>query len=99
MAARTFAVTGATGHIGQKIVQKLEAQGHTVRAVSRRAGVDIQDVAALSRAFSGADAVFLMIPPDLKTPDLRRQQNDIGAKLAESEKASGVRRVVFLSRI
>jgi uncharacterized protein YbjT (DUF2867 family) len=97
--AKTIAVTGATGHIGSVIVERLKAKGHTVRPVSRRAGVNLDDVAALTRVFTGADAVFLMIPPEVTAPDIRKRQNEAGEKLAQAASAAKVRRVVLLSSI
>lgn len=97
MAKKNIAVTGATGHVGAVVVERLRDAGHEVRGVSRGGGVSIDDVVKLRRAFAGADAAFLMIPPDMKAPDPRRRANDLGARLAEAVKAAGVRRVVFLS--
>lgn len=97
MAKKTMAVTGATGHVGEAAARRLRAAGHAVREVTRAAGVPIDDVARLTRAFTGVDAAFLMIPPDPKAPDPRRRSDELGAKLAEAVKAAGVRRVVFLS--
>lgn len=99
MPRKTYAVTGATGHVGKAAAERLKTQGHEVRLVSRSAGVSLEDVAALTRAFSGVDGVFLMIPPDFKAPDLRKRQNEFGEKLAEAARAAKVRRVVFLSSI
>jgi uncharacterized protein YbjT (DUF2867 family) len=99
MAKKIIAVTGATGHVGSAAAKRLRAAGHEVREVTRGAGVPVDDVAKLTRAFTGADAVFLMIPPDLKAPDPRKRMDELGAKLAEAVKAAGVRRVVFLSSI
>jgi uncharacterized protein YbjT (DUF2867 family) len=80
-------------------VKRLKAAGHDVREISRGAGVPIDDVGKLTRAFLGADAAFLMIPPDLKAPDPRKRADELGAKLGEAVKAAGVRRVVFLSSL
>jgi uncharacterized protein YbjT (DUF2867 family) len=99
MTAKTIAVTGATGHVGSVIADRLKAKGHSVRSVSRRSGVAMDDTAALTRAFSGADAVFLMIPPEVTHPDIRKRQNEVGEKLAAAAQAAQVRRVVFLSSI
>lgn len=99
MARKTYAITGATGHVGKAAAEKLRDQGHEVRPVSRSAGVSFEDLSALTRAFSGADGVFLMIPPDYKAPNPREQQNELGEKLAEAVKAAKIKRVVFLSSV
>jgi uncharacterized protein YbjT (DUF2867 family) len=94
---KTYAITGAIGYVGKEVVEKLTAQGHRVRPVSRKAGVSIDDAAALTQAFSGVDGALLMIPFDMKAPDLHRREDEIGIALAEAVKNAGVRRVVFLS--
>ncbi len=99
MSNKTFAVTGATGHIGKVVVAWLEGRGHKVRAISRSAGVDLDNGPALRRAFAGADGAFLLIPPDLQAEDVRRRQNEIGSILAQAVKEAAIRRVVFLSSV
>lgn len=99
MAQKTYAVTGASGHIGKGIVEGLKAQGHAVRPVSRRSGVNLDDQSALAQAFTGVDAVFLMVPPEVTAPNIRARQNEVGQKLTQAVKAAKVRRVVLLSSI
>src|ERR1700733_7975990 len=77
-----FAITGITGQVGGAIAHALLSAGHTVRAVVRDkakatpwaergaeiAIADFGDVAALTRAFSGTEGVFVMVPPNF-APD------------------------------
>jgi len=72
-----FAVTGITGQVGGVVARTLLAAGKSVRAVVRSAEkgsawaklgcevavADMADPDALSVAFSGAHAVFVLIPP------------------------------------
>jgi uncharacterized protein YbjT (DUF2867 family) len=72
-----FAVTGMTGQVGAAVADHLLKDGAEVRAVVRNpekaAGwkargcelsvADINDAASLTSAFTGAEAVFLVIPP------------------------------------
>ncbi len=97
MTNKTYVVTGATGYVGKAVVVNLQARGHQVRSISRSDGVSIDDPVALTRVFSGADSTFLMIPFDMKTPDLHKRESEIGRMLAEVVKKIGMRRVVFLS--
>src|SRR5438034_5979244 len=106
-------VTGATGHIGSAIAERLLEGGHRVRGIMRDEGKfspfvekgaearvgDLADTVFLTEAFRGSDGVFAMIPPDLATEDLRAQQRRIGKSLTEALKAAGVTRVVALSSI
>ena len=59
----------------------------------------LDDTEFLSRSFTGADAVFGMIPPNLTASDLRGYQNQIGEALATAIKNAGVKQVVNLSSI
>lgn len=58
-------VTGATGNVGRPLVETLTAAGEEVRAVSRSGPIsaDLTDAASLRPVFSGASAVFLLLPP------------------------------------
>lgn len=68
-AAKTITVTGATGTLGRKVVDRLLARGDTVRGLSRnppadeRPGLewvvgDLSAEAGMEEAFAGADAVI-----------------------------------------
>ena len=95
-------VTGATGNVGQPLVQALAASGEKVTAVSRRitegaAPEDVRIVTAdltlpedLRPAFEGADALFLH---DGGTSAEALQPRNI----LDVAKSTGVRRVVLLS--
>ncbi len=107
-------VTGATGNIGHALVHHLVQRGHTVRAVSRpstrldalqAAGAEIHaldvttDVAGLTAALRGADAAFLMIPPNLAAADFLAYGDQVGAVLEQATRESGIRKVVQLSSL
>lgn len=73
-----FAVTGITGKVGSVVALTLLAVGKDVRAVVRDAAkaaiwndrgcktalADMNDVHALQQAFAGAEAVFVLLPPN-----------------------------------
>jgi uncharacterized protein YbjT (DUF2867 family) len=106
-----YAITGASGHIGSQAADLLLAQGEKVRVIGRSAAKlqrlvdkgaeaavgDLKDSAFLTRAFTGATAVFAMIPPDYSAPDFRAYQNEIGESIATGIKKAGVRYLVSLS--
>ena len=58
--AMRVAVTGASGFVGRRLVERLEAGGHEVVRVSRRTGFDLAsiDAAALREALEGCDSVI-----------------------------------------
>lgn len=97
MTKGTYVVTGATGDVGKVVVEKLKAHGHKVRPISRSTGQSFDDAVGLRQAFSGSAGAFLMIPFDIKAPDLHKWEDQIGTKLAEAVKAARLRRVVLLS--
>lgn len=93
----TVLVTGATGNVGRRVVDRLLAAGAQVRALTRRpetAGLpgDVEVVGggltesdALEEALAGIDRVFLFPVPE-----------GVGT-FVEQAKAAGVRRIVLLS--
>ena len=72
-----YAITGITGQVGGALLEQLLAAQLPVRAVVRDAAkgealaargcevalADINDTDALARAFNGAEAVFVLMPP------------------------------------
>jgi uncharacterized protein YbjT (DUF2867 family) len=109
----TYTITGASGHTGSLIAHRLLDAGHTVRAIARHADKlqpivekgavahvgDMSDAAFLAQAFTGADAVYALIPPDYGAQDVRAYQNRIAASVVEALKRSGMRNVAVLSSV
>lgn len=108
-----YTILGATGNIGSVITRALLEKGEKVRVVGRHPGslqqliqkgaealvADITDVDALTQAFSDARAAFLMIPPNLASPDYRADQERISNSITAAIKASGLQYAVNLSSI
>jgi uncharacterized protein YbjT (DUF2867 family) len=111
MSKKTYAVTGATGHIGQVVVEKLLEKGHTVRALGRDdkklaalkakgaqvLKVDMEDAKALTEAFKGADGVFTLTPPAYEAQSLSAAQDRAGEAAVKAIVEAGVKYVVDLS--
>jgi uncharacterized protein YbjT (DUF2867 family) len=111
--AKKITVLGATGNIGTALVHHLLKQGHHVTAVARpsarldalhQAGAAIQagdahDAAFLTRALTGADAAFLMIPPNVTAPDVLGHMRRVGEATAQAVRAAGLPLAVHLSSI
>jgi uncharacterized protein YbjT (DUF2867 family) len=72
-----YVILGASGNTGSIVANFLLSKGKKVRVVGRDAGrlqrfvdkgaeaftADMSDAAALAKAFSGARAAYLMLPP------------------------------------
>ncbi|MEW6544273.1 MAG: NAD(P)H-binding protein [Nitrospirota bacterium] len=111
--SRTYAIMGASGHIGQVVAERLLAAGHRVRVLGRSADRlknlaaqgavphvgAFDDVEALAEAFTGVDAVFAMIPPDYSTGDHLAFQDRVGSAIAQALQRARVRSVVNLSSL
>ena len=103
----TYVILGASGNTGSIVADFLLSKGKKVRVVGREAGrlqrfvrngaaaftADLSDAAALSKAFSGARAAYLMLPPISSRED-QEQQSDA---IAQAAKGSGLRYAVYLS--
>ena len=108
-----YAIMGATGNTGGVVARTLLAEGQNVRAIGRNAdrlaslkaaGADIfvcdaMDTVGLAHAFSGADAVYAMIPPDMTSEDYRSEQKFTAESIAGAIGQEGVKYVVTLSSI
>ncbi len=108
-----FVICGATGNVGSKVAEALLAAGEPVRVVGRErvrlgplAGKgaepfpgDIGDGAFLEKAFAGARAAFVMIPPKYDAEDVRDAQRRVADALVSALANAGVQRVVTLSSV
>ncbi len=57
-ASMKIAVAGATGRVGSRVVELLEASGHDVVPMSRSTGVDVVTGEGLAEALTGAECVI-----------------------------------------
>jgi len=102
-----YVILGASGNTGSIIANSLLAAGKKVRVVGRDSGrvqpfvdkgaeaftADLSDAAALTKAFSGARAAYLMLPPAKSQEEQERASDGI----AKAVKKSGLRYAVHLS--
>jgi uncharacterized protein YbjT (DUF2867 family) len=107
VANEMYVILGATGNTGSIIANSLLAAGKKVRVVGRDVGrlqrfVDkgaeafmatMSDAAALSKAFGGARAAYLLLPPAKSREDQERDSDAI----AHAVTKSGLRYAVHLS--
>jgi uncharacterized protein YbjT (DUF2867 family) len=102
-----YVILGASGNTGSIIANFLLSKGEKVRVVGRDVGrlqsfvrkgaeafsADVSDAAALTKAFGGARAAYLMLPP-LHSREEQERQSDA---IAKAVKDSGLRYAVHLS--
>ena len=108
-----YAITGITGQIGGVIGRALLAANKPVRAVVRDAEkgkawetrgcevalATIEDSSSLAKAFYGAEAVFVLVPPSFDPKPGFPEARAIGAALRSALEAARPPRVVYLSTI
>lgn len=108
-----FVVTGATGKVGGQVIRNLRAAGLPARAVLRdkakaaawqalgcdTAFASMDDAAALARAFSAAEAVFVLLPPVFDPSEGFAETQENVAALVTALQRARPRRVVALSTI
>ena len=106
-------ITGSLGNISKPLAELLITNGHEVTIISsdpkkinniealgaKAAIGSVSDVAFLTSAFKGADAIYTMVPPNWTASNYRQYIRETGNNLRDAIKASGVKRVVNLSSI
>jgi len=106
-------LTGSLGNISKPLAEILIKNGHdvtiissdskkqgTIEAMGAKATIgSVSDVAFLTNAFKGADAIYTMVPPNWSVSNYRQYIAETGKNYREAIRVSGVRRVVNLSSI
>ncbi|MFM5930016.1 MAG: NAD-dependent epimerase/dehydratase family protein [Novosphingobium sp.] len=106
----TLAVTGATGFVGQALLDRAIQSRIAVRALARRpqqpkphvtwVGGDLGDAAALDRLMEGAEAVIHVAGLVSADADGFEQANVVGTlNVIEAARRAGVQRLVFVSSL
>jgi len=108
-----YVVTGATGNTGHVVASHLLDQKKTVRVIGRSKErlqplvdrgaeafvADLNDQAALTKAFTGAEGVYAIIPPNATSQDYRSEQRRAAGALAGALEQSGAKHAVALSSV
>ena len=107
-----FVVAGVTGHTGRAAAERLLELGKPVRVIVRRAEqgdewrgkgaavsvASLQDAAATTAALTGAEAAYLLLPPQYQSTRMIEAQAATAEALGQAVKKSGVGRVVSSRR-
>ena len=108
------AVTGGTGYVGPAVVKEMLAEGHEVVVVEHRRPVpipdhprlvrakgDVRDLASLTRAFAGCDAVAHLVAILRENPrkgvTFQSVHVDGTRNVIEAAKAAGARRLLLMT--
>lgn len=108
-----FVIMGATGNTGSAVAETLLSWKQPVRIVVRSAdktaswkakGAEIavaslDDVSALTKAFEGANGLYLLVPPNYGASLWLADQRARMDRAAEAVKSTGIGHVVFLSSV
>lgn len=108
-----YIITGSLGHISQPLVTALVNAGHEAHVItsnaSRVAAIEalgakalvgsLEDAAFINSSFKGADAVYLMIPPNFAVTNWREFQDKISDNYVAAVKANNIKYVVTLSSV
>ena len=106
-------LVGSLGNITKPLTQKLVKEGHDVTVITSKqekaqeieslgaeaAVGSIADEDFLTAVFTGADAVYTMVPPDYSVIRFREYVKNTATNYANAIIRSGVKRVVHLSSI
>jgi len=106
-----YAITGASGNTGRVVAETLLAEGEKVRVIGRdtsrlvglqqkgaeAVAADLTNAAGLARAFDGARAAYVLVPPNLASADVRVYQERVTDTLAAALEKAAVVYVVALS--
>jgi len=108
-----YIIMGATGNTGSVVARELLARGQEVRAIGRTADrlqplaklgaepfvADVADAGTLTRAFAGAQAAYVMIPPNMRHDDVLAHDERVSDALASAIEKARVKHALALSSI
>lgn len=108
-----YVILGTTGNTGSVAARRLLDRGKKVRVVGRDGKklapfasrgadafpTDVLDTDALSLAFSGAEGVYVLIPPAMTLPDFSAYQDQVTESIAKALEKAGATHAVTLSSV
>lgn len=108
-----YVIIGASGHTGHVAASKLLANGKKVRVVGRNLDhlklltakgaepfvANVLDKDSIAKAFAGAQAVYVMFPPNEKVQDYIAQAEQTAEAFAFAIEKNGVKHAVSLSSV
>ena len=103
-------LTGATGCIGGRLLEALEAKGRPVRCMTRRPEAlngkvgpqssvvrgDCFDPASLTAAFTGIDTAYYLVHSMSGSADFESRDREAARNFGDAARTAGVRRIVYV---
>jgi uncharacterized protein YbjT (DUF2867 family) len=113
MEVTMYVVTGASGNTGRVVANHLLDKKKTVRVIGRSKErlqplvdrgaeafvADLGDQSELIKAFTGAEGVYVMIPPSATSQDFRGEQRRAAKAMAGALEQAAVKHAVVLSSV
>lgn len=107
---RLILLTGATGYIGGRLLQALEARGEKVRCLVRhpsylegRVGADTQvvdgdlrDPGSMEESLAGVDTAYYLVHSMGSGKRFEKQDREAARNFGEAARDAGVRRIIYL---
>lgn len=108
-----YVVLGASGNTGHVVAQELLRAGKRVRVVGRNADHlqflaaqgaevfvgDLTDTEVLTKGFHQAEAAYVLIPPNMTSPDSLAYQGRVSDVITKALRSAEVKNVVALSSV
>jgi len=109
-AGAPIALTGATGYVGGRLLDRLQALGHPVRCLSRdpgrlagrmtdgteAVGVDVLDTDRMAEAMGGVDIAYYLVHSMGTSGSFAETDRRGAASFAAAAARAGVRRIIYL---
>ena len=108
-----YVITGSLGNISKPLTEQLIKSGHQVSVISSKqentAAIEaigakpligsIEDADFINNSFKGADAIYLMIPPNYTTTNFYAYQQKVADNYVAAVKNNNIKYIVQLSSI
>ncbi|GJL79549.1 MAG: hypothetical protein NPINA01_25380 [Nitrospinaceae bacterium] len=110
---KNILIVGATGYIGQKLIQRLKETGNPIRCLVRNPRSfkenpsqqiqiqqgDLIDFESIKNAFTGIDTAFYLVHSlDVKR-DFEKQEQKAATNFANAAKSANIKRIIYLGAL